>query len=281
LLFALVLGVLPRFPLGRARCTWRRCYKLASLLHTNRAGEFFLCGGLRVSAGRDHENPLLYELVEAFVHYPGRGVMKRLILDRAFLDGPCIGRCKKELGIEVLILARTNLDIYQDVVGLAEAGLLSFQDVPTPEPPPPPVPLQRPERIRKREAARQRKLAQRKQAAAQNPKAPAPLPAQPLRHEVAAVADLQTFTTCPVPLQAVVNRDLYSDGQHEYWVRLDTAPLADALQTRHLYALNTSIEERHRQLKCFSDLQPFCSRALSGVVNQVVFVLLTYSLLPR
>jgi hypothetical protein len=218
--------------------------------------------------------PLLYELVEAFVHYHGRGVMKRLILDRAFLDGPRLGRCKKELGIDVLIPARTNLDIYEDVVDLAEASLLSFQDVPTPEPPPPPIPLHRPERIRKGEAARQRK-----QAAAQNPKAPVPLPAQPLRHEVAAVADLQTFTTCPVPLQAVVNRDLYSDGHHEYRVLLDTAPLAGALQARHPYALRTCIEERHRQLKCFYALQPFSSRALSLVVNQVVFVLLTYNLL--
>jgi len=24
----------------RARCIWRRCYKLVSLIHTNRAGDF-------------------------------------------------------------------------------------------------------------------------------------------------------------------------------------------------------------------------------------------------
>ena len=105
-------------PAQRARCTWRRCYKLESLLHTHRAGEFFLYGGLRVSAGKDPENPLLYELVEAFVHYPGRGVMKRLILDRAFLDGPRLGRCKKELNVEVLIPARTNLDIYHPRIAI-------------------------------------------------------------------------------------------------------------------------------------------------------------------
>jgi hypothetical protein len=43
--------------------------------------------------------------------------------------------------------------------------------------------------------------------------------------------------------------------------------------------LRTTIEERHRQLKCFSDLEVFTSRAFSLVVHQVVFVLLTYSLL--
>jgi hypothetical protein len=85
--------------------------------------------------------------------------MKRLILDRGFLDGPSIGHCKKDLGIEVLIPARKD------------------------------------------EAARKRTL-----AAAQNRKVRGPVAAPPLRSEVAAVADLETFTTCPIPIHAVVNR---------------------------------------------------------------------------
>ena len=80
-----------------------------------------------VTAGQDHEAPLLYRLVETFVEHHGRGVMKRLILDRGFLDGAQIGRCKQEWGIHVLIPARKNMDIYQDVLGLAETGELSFQ----------------------------------------------------------------------------------------------------------------------------------------------------------
>ncbi len=266
-------------PAEQARYTWRRCYKLVSLLHTNRAGAFFLYTGLRVTAGKGHEAPVLYELVEAFVRYHGRGVMKRLILDRGFLDGASMGHCKRDLGIDVLIPARKNLDIYQDVVSLAEGGLLSFQAVPPPEPPPAVVPLHRPERIRKREAARQRTLARRKEEAAQQEKAQGAVSVQPLRSEVAAVADLKTFTTCPVPIHAVVNREIYSDGHYDYWVLLDTAPIRDPLQTRRDYSLRTSIEERHRQLKCFSNMEKFSSRAFALVVNQVVFVLLMYSLL--
>ena len=90
-------------PLQRARCQWRRCYKPVSLIHTNRDGEFFLYAALEVTAGKDHENPILYRLVEQFVAAHGKGVMKRLILDRGFLDDPSIGRCKKEWGIDVLI----------------------------------------------------------------------------------------------------------------------------------------------------------------------------------
>jgi len=37
-------------------------------------------------------------MVEQFVGFHGKGVMKKLILDRGFLDGSEIGRCKKEWG---------------------------------------------------------------------------------------------------------------------------------------------------------------------------------------
>ncbi len=94
----------------RARCTWRRCYKLVSLLHTNRAAEFFLYGELVLTAGQDHEGPLLYRLVEKF-------------------------------GIDILIPVRSNMEIYQDVVGLAQAGQLSFQPWAPAPPGPQPIPL--------------------------------------------------------------------------------------------------------------------------------------------
>ena len=102
-----------------------------------------------VTAGQDHEAPLLYRLVEAFVEYHGRGIMKRLILDRGFLDGAQIGRCKQEWGIHVLIPARQNMDIYQDVLGLAETGELSFQPWVAPVSPSKPIPVHRPEWIQK------------------------------------------------------------------------------------------------------------------------------------
>src|SRR6266481_6005936 len=193
----------------------------------------------------------------------------------------CVWRrcCKKDLSMDVLIPVRKDMDIYHDVVGMAEGRLLSFAVVPAPEPAVRGVPLHRPERIRKREEARQRTLAKKKAAAAQEAKTTGLTPVQHLRSEVATVADLQTFTTCPVSLHAVVNREIYSDGRHEYWVLLDTARITHAVETRDLYRLRTSIEERHRQLKCFSDLERFSSRAFSLVVNQVVFVLLLYSLL--
>jgi hypothetical protein len=261
----------------RARCTWKRCYKLVSLIHTNAAGEFFLYSGIVVTAGQDHEAPLLYRLVEAFVEYHGRGIMKRLILDRGFLDGAQIGRCKREWGIHVLIPARKNMDIYQDVLGLAETGELSFQPWVAPASPSKPIPLHRPQWIQKREEARQRTLARKKA------QAPAPDPPDPskvrVRSEIATVSRVETFSSCPIPLNVLVNREIHADGHFDYWMLLDTAPIGEPARTRQEYGLRTTIEERHRQLKCFSDLESFPSRAFSLVVNQVIFVLLTYSLL--
>jgi hypothetical protein len=262
----------------RARCVFRRCYKLISLIHTNRAGEFFLYAGLEVTAGKDHENPILYRLVEQFIECHGRGVLKRLIVDRGFIDGPEIGRCKKEWGVDVLIPARSNMDIYQDVVSLAASGELCFQPWGPPALHHIPIALHRPQHIRKREQARQKTLALRK-AKAQH-RLPTPDPSKTLVGcEVATVPGLKTFSTCPVPLNAIVNREIYADGHHDYWVLLDTAPVHDPRRGRQDYALRTAIEERHRQLKCFSDLEAFSARAFNLIVNQVVFVLLTYSLL--
>jgi hypothetical protein len=133
-----------------------------SLIHTNREGEFFLYAGIEVVSGKNHECPILYKLVEQFVAAHGKGVMKRLILGRGFLDGPAIGRCKKEWGIDVLIPAKSNMDVFVDVVGLAEAGKLSFEPWVRPAPEVNPVPVYRPANVRKREEKRQRTLAQRK-----------------------------------------------------------------------------------------------------------------------
>lgn len=259
-----------------ARCAWRRCYKLVNLIHTNRTGDFFLYAGLKVVPGKDHESPILYEMVAQFVEFHGKGIMKKLILDRGFLDGAEIGRCKKERGIDVLIPARRDMDIYADVVGLAKGEALEFKPW-TPSPAESkPIPVHRPESIRKREEARQRTLAKWK---AENPEPARSADKTLLRSETAVVRRLTTFSACPVPLDAIVNKEVYADGHEEYWVLLSTAHVDDPVTGRQDYALRTTIEERHRQLKCFSNLEAFTSRDFSLIVNQVVFVLLTYSLL--
>jgi len=102
----------------KAHCQRRRCYKMVTLLHTNRNQDFYFFVAVKVVPGNDHECPILYELVKQFVQTVGKGVMKRLILDRGFLDGQALSICKKEYGIVILIPIRRNMDIYEDAMAL-------------------------------------------------------------------------------------------------------------------------------------------------------------------
>jgi len=103
------------------------------------------------------------------------------------------------MGIDVLIPARRDMDIYEDVVGLAKAGALDFKHWVQQPPPGKPVPLHRPEAIRKREEARQRTLAQRKAKADADAKTSTSSEVL-FRSEVAVVAGLKTFASCPGPI---------------------------------------------------------------------------------
>ncbi len=55
--------------------------------------------------------------------------------------------------------------------------------------------------------------------------------------------------------------------------------IEDPRQPAKQYHLRIATEERYRQVKCFSDLTKFTSRAFSMVVNQVIFMMLAYNLL--
>ena len=258
----------------KSRCQWRRCYKMVTLLHTNRTLDFFLFVAVKVVSGKDHECPVLYELVKQFVETVGQGVMKRLILDRGFLDGEAISTCKKEYGIDVLIPIRHNMDLYVDAMALFRESEVHWVECKEPEGEGKEPVHPKPEAIVRRERKRQKKLRQLK---AQQP--PPPPEKVLLKREAAAIGEFRSWSSCMVPLTVVANREHYADGHKELWFLIDTKEVQDPSQTRQEYHLRVSIEERHRQLKCFSDLTHFTSRAFSMVVNQVVFIMLAYNLL--
>jgi hypothetical protein len=263
-------------PEQRARCQWKRCYKLVSLIHTNRSGDLFLYAAATVISGKAHECPVLFRLVDGFVQAAGRGVMKRLILDRGFLDGEQIGRCKKDYGIDILIPLKKNMDVYQDALGLMRGKRVRFElyAPAAPKPPVDPKPTRVPAEILRREKKRQEKLVQKKKA-----ERPPPPDETLVRSEVAVVRDFRSWSSCPVPLSVIINKEIFADGHEEIWMLVDTKEVKDPAAARDEYHLRTGIEERHRQLKCFWDLADFQSRFLSLIVNQVIFVALAYSLL--
>jgi len=258
----------------KSRCRRRRCYKMVTLLHTNRTLDFFVFVAVRVISGNDHECPVLYDLVKQFVQTVGKGVMKRLILDRGFLDGKAISLCKEEYGIDILIPIRRNMDIYVDAMALFQESDADWVECkPSRDEARESLRL-RPKAITKREKKRQEKLRQLKQ------QQPPPPPEEILiKKEAAAIGGFLSWSSCTVPLTVVANREHYADGHQELWLLIDTKEVQDPIQSQQEYHLRTSIEERYRQLKCFNDLTHFTSRAFSMVVNQVVFIMLAYNLL--
>jgi len=258
----------------KVRCQWKRCYKMVTLLHTNRRRDFYVFVGVKVVSGKAHECPVLYELVKQWVEAMGPGVIKRLILDRGFIDGEAISLCKKKYGIDILIPIRRNMDLYRDALALFQESDVDWleckereEEVKEPVRP-------RPKAILKREKRRQKKLQQLRE------QQPPPPPEEILiKKEAAAIGEFRSWSSCSVPLTVVANREHYADGHQEIWFLIDTKDVKDPSQTQQEYHLRTSTEERYRQLKCFSDLTHFTSRAFSMVVNQVIFIMLAYDLL--
>ena len=250
---------------------WRRCYKMVTLLHTNRSLDFFLFVAVKVVSGKDSECPVLYELVEEFVEAVGKGVMKRLILDRGFLDGEAISRCKKHYGIDILIPVRRNMDISGDAMALFRLPEVEWVHCKEPKAEGNDRLRPRPKAISRREKRRQETVEQFKRQA--------PPQRSLIKTEAAAIGQFRSWQSSEVPLSVVANREHYADGHEEIWLLMDTRKVQDPCQTRQDYHLRTSTEERYRQLKCFIDLTNFTSRAFSMVVNQVVFIMLSYNLL--
>ena len=255
------------------RYQWRRCYKVVSLIHVNRSLDLFLTVAARVVPGNDHECPILYEMVDDFVKAVDRGRMKVLMVDRGLLDGPNMGRLKTDYNIDTVVPLKKNMDAYKDAIGLTR--LKDFQW----EPYQLPYATERGQKDRpkhptivKRELARQKTLAAKKGL-------PPPEPVKQPKTLLGMARGVTSWTGCPVPLTVVINREVDKDDNIDDWVLTTTSASMSAVQIRENYKLRTAIEERHRQYKCFWDLAQMPSRKFSMVVNQVLFVLLAYTLL--
>jgi len=199
------------------RYQWRRCYKLVSLIHINRTLDFFFVVGARLLPGDKNECPVLYEMIDKFVEAVGGGWIRRLILDRGFIDGEAIGRLKTIHGIDTVIPLKKNMDIFRDVQGLTRLDGFTWETYQRPyatrrgQPDRPRHPT-----IVKREAARQRTLAARKGL-------PPPPPLVPAQTLLGIIPDLTSWSSCPVPLTAVINREIDEHGEVEDWVVVTTA----------------------------------------------------------
>jgi hypothetical protein len=165
------------------------------------------------------------------------------------------------------------MDLYEDARALFRESDVPWVTCQEPKEEREPV-RPKPKFILKREKKRQKTVQRLKE------QQPPPPPEEILvKTEAASIGEFRSWSSCTVPLSVVANREHYADGHTEVWFLVDTKEVQDPRQPRQQYALRPSTEERYRQLKCFSDLTHFTSRAFSMVVNQVIFIILAYNLL--
>lgn len=255
------------------RCRWRRYYGSVSLLHTNRAQTCFLYAGQRVLWEAESESPPLDSLVDEAVRAMGTKRMKILIHDKGFINGRRTGRFKQDYGIDSVFPLKHGMLDWEDAKRLADLDDRAWSVWQPPPPPTPIEPASRPEHIRRRERRRQATRRAQRDAAALAP------PIRVDRVELKAVRGMHLSETCPVPLQVVLLREFRTDGSCSEWALATTREVEDPIEIWNYYKLRSAIEERHRQMKCFWDLTQFRSRAYSLVANQVIFMVLAYSLM--
>lgn len=256
-------------PEERLHVRRERCYKWVSLLHLR--GGAYVYAAVALLPGKAHEVEPFYQMLEAFVQTVGVGVVQWLMLDRGFIDGAKISRCKQAWDINVVIPLRRDLDLWTDAWALAERQ--PWTVLPASPRTAAPVPPTRPQHLRQREANRQKTLALRKQ------QLPPPPPHECYQYtEYCWQGGFRSWSATPVPISVVCLRDHYADGHHQDWALMSPYPGAEPLRLLDYYTKRTAIEERHRQLKCFYDLTKFRSRSFNAVAAQVVMVLLTYTL---
>ncbi|HYV30251.1 MAG TPA: hypothetical protein VEO53_03975, partial [Candidatus Binatia bacterium] len=198
-----------------------RCYKWVSLLHLR--GSAYVYAAVALLPGNAHEAGPFFKLVEQFVQTAGKGVIKWLVLDRGFIDGAEISRCKQQWDIEVVIPMKKKMDIWADAWALAQRE--TWQPMAQEPAPVVPIPACRPERLRRREANRQKTLTERKQAQP-------PPPAQECytHTDYCWIKGFSSWTAATVPIAVVCLRDHYADGHHDDWALMSTSQVAEPLR---------------------------------------------------
>ena len=254
-----------------------RCYRKVDLLHTTRDKDIYLYVATKVMNGRASETPQLGPLVDGFVKAMGKGVMKVLIHDRGFIDGVTVTRNKLIHGVDAVFPLKKNMDCWAEAWSLAEFSDDPWVEVAPPETADTDWPVVRPQYIQRREEKRQATLRKKREQEARENTAPEQKP-KLLKTAFKAVKDLRIWDACEVPIHVAVMRDLYEDGHESRWVLASTMDFDEPIELRQYYQLRPTIEERIRQTKCFWDLAKFRSTKFSLVVNQIVFVLMAYTL---
>lgn len=222
----------------KKKLTYRRCYGFTSLLHMSKEADYFIYAGMHLGPGSDSALKAGERLVDGFVDKFGKGIIKWLIADRAFIDGKMLSGFKKDYHIDTLIPLKSNMDIFIDALGIASSKEVKW------------------------------KLYYEGKDYEGNF----------IREEITAAEELTTWESCEVPLYIALMRKKDAKGNIiQQWGLASTHTFKDPAQAFDMYHKRTQIEERHKQLKLCWLLYKFTSPYFSLVMMHVVFTIMVYS----
>jgi hypothetical protein len=218
---------------------YRPCYALSELVHIGKEDNSSIVAGYQWGPGNTDELVHGHELVNGFIAAVGTGVMRLLIVDRGFIQGAFITMVKRDAKSDVLFPLRKDMDMYQRAVIAVESPQWTGSWASY--------------RSYEKDGIR-------------------------YTEEVATVKNLGLWDECEVPLHLSIMRTTDSRGAVTYWVLASTFEFKSAKEAFEHYEIRTCIEEDHRKFKRFWNISAFTSPNESLVESQVLFTLLTYSL---
>jgi len=216
-----------------------QCYKLTSLINTNREASYYVYAGARIDPGSAGGLDEGRDLVEGFVK--NGGYIDTLLIDRGYIDGPTLSHYKRDLRINWVIPLKKNMAAYDDVIGLCRKKDIEWTDY-------------------KRQNDDSGFTSKKEEVTS--------------FFDIGTWENL----TVPLNVSVKRETD-YINGEVSYFVLAHSKRYKYPNEAFDLYSKRTVIEERHRQLKGFWDLAKFSSPCFSLVVTQIIFKLICYSLM--
>jgi hypothetical protein len=106
---------------AKSTIKYRLSYTVSELLHVGKEKDNFIVAGYELGPGNIDELPQGRRLVRNFVNTMGKGVMRLLITDRGLIDGEFITDVYSDLGSDVLMPIRKNMDALTDSIAIAKS----------------------------------------------------------------------------------------------------------------------------------------------------------------
>jgi len=216
----------------------RLCYSLSILLHIGEDGSKVICG-YKLGGGKEDELSQGVDLVRRFIKSVGKGVMKKLIMDRGYISGEFIKELKTEYNVNVVIPLRKNMNALEESIRIAEG----FKEGDWKE-------------YRKVEKGGKK-----------------------YTESVMYITDIEDWESSGLKIYISLMRTTDEEGNKKYWGLCTTFKPRDGAEAFELYKKRTRIEEINKQMKVNWRINKFSSPNESLVEAHVLFTLLVYSLI--